>query len=596
MIKKRLLLICFWCNIFCWMYAAPFSFLETTVIQPDGSQLTLYASGDEFYHWVHDKDGYTVLQGEDGYCYYAEKNDMGELVPSPFLVGKTSIADTKLKPWLKISKEKYDVRRERLQPLSRTRGMFQPQYASHKKPLNNIVIFISFQDATTFSKKRSVYDSRFNSTTSSTGSLKDYYLEVSYDNLTIQSHFFPHADLEANNVGYVDFHNRGFYRAYNATTNPDGYKTSEESTMREHNLVQNAVDAMRSIIEQEFTPDEIDNDNDGYVDNICFVVQGNSDGWSDLLWAHRWSLYTKECYIHGKRVMDYVFQPENQVTVNTLCHEMFHALGAPDLYHYSEESKTLDPVGAWDLMNSGWCHMGAYMKWMYAGKSWITEIPEITTTGRYSLVPLSQGPDNSCYKINSSNANEYYVLEYRKKEGKYEKNIPRSGLLIYRINTTVSDGNRNGPPDEVYIYRPYGSLVENGFLDEAAYQTNAGAVMTDKTYPKPFLSDDSDGGLRITNLVIENDKLSFDINITTTGVESEQETSSFKIYLEGKTLIIHSNELIKDIVITDLSGKGILKWDNITQPISLQQLFSGVYIVSVTLANDTTYQQKIILK
>lgn len=578
------------------MYAAPFSFLETTVTQPDGSQLTLYASGDEFYHWVHDKDGYTVLQGEDGYCYYAEKNDMGELVPSSFLVGKTSIADTKLKPWLKISKEKYDVRRERLQPLSRTRGIFQPQYASHKKPLNNIVIFISFQDATTFSKKRSVYDSRFNSTTSSTGSLKDYYLEVSYDNLTIQSHFFPHADLEANNVGYVDFHNRSFYRAYNATTNPDGYKTSEESTMREHNLVQNAVDAMRSIIEQEFTPDEIDNDNDGYVDNICFVVQGNSDGWSDLLWAHRWSLYTKECYIHGKRVMDYVFQPENQVTVNTLCHEMFHALGAPDLYHYSEESKSLDPVGAWDLMNSGWCHMGAYMKWMYAGKSWITEIPEITTTGRYSLVPLSQGPDNSCYKINSSNANEYYVLEYRKKEGKYEKNIPRSGLLIYRINTAVSNGNRNGPPDEVYIYRPYGSLVENGFLDEAAYQTNAGAVMTDKTYPKPFLSDDSDGGLRITNLVVENDKLSFDINITTTGVESEQETSSFKIYLESKTLIIHSNELIKDIVITDLSGRGVMKWDNITQPISLQQLSSGVYIVSVTLANDTTYQQKIILK
>lgn len=179
----------------------------------------------------------------------------------------------------------------------------------------------------------------------------------------------------------------------------------------------------------------------------------------------------------------------------------------------------------------------------------------------------------------------------RKKENT-KRTFQRSGLLIYRINTTVSNGNRNGPPDEVYIYRPYGSLVENGFLDEAAYQTNAGAVMTDKTYPKPFLSDDSDGGLRITNLVVENDKLSFDINITTTGVESEQETSSFKIYLESKTLIIHSNELIKDIVVTDLSGKGVMKWDNVTQPISLQQLSSGVYIVSVTLANDTTYQQK----
>ena len=77
---------------------------------------------------------------------------------------------------------------------------------------------------------------------------------------------------------------------------------------------------------------------------------------------------------------------------------------------------------------------------------------------------------------------------------------------------------------------------------------------------------------------------------------SDERKQAEKIYLESKTLIIHSNELIKDIVVTDLSGKGVMKWDNVTQPISLQQLSSGVYIVSVTLANDTTYQQKIILK
>lgn len=91
------------------------------------------------------------------------------------------------------------------------------------------------------------------------------------------------------------------------------------------------------------------------------------------------------------------------------------------------------------------------------------------------------------------------------------KKSDRSGLLIYRINTTVSEGNRNGPPDEVYIYRPFGSLTENGFLDEAAYQTTSGAVMTDKTFPKPFLSDNSDGGLRIRNVIMEDDKLTFEI-------------------------------------------------------------------------------------
>ncbi|MCS3057447.1 hypothetical protein [Bacteroides salyersiae] len=56
---------------------------------------------------------------------------------------------------------------------------------------------------------------------------------------------------------------------------------------------------------------------------------------------------------------------------------------------------------------------------------------------------------------------------------------------------------------------PLVSLTENGFLDEAAYRTASGAVMTDKTFPKPFLSDNSDGGLRIRNVIMEDDKLTF---------------------------------------------------------------------------------------
>ena len=48
---------------------------------------------------------------------------------------------------------------------------------------------------------------------------------------------------------------------------------------KEHNLIVNAIDAVKASIEQDFTPDELDNDNDGYIDNVCFVIQGNSDGW-----------------------------------------------------------------------------------------------------------------------------------------------------------------------------------------------------------------------------------------------------------------------------------------------------------------------------
>lgn len=591
---KKVLLFAFLCSIFLTVNAAPFRFLETIVIQPDGSQLTLYASGDEFYHWVHDKDGYTILQGEDGYCYYARKDDSGNLKATTYRADNSLPADAGIRPWSKVSEQVYAEKRDKMlySPSTRANG---PQFSAHKGKLNNIVIFISFPDATKFKKKRSVYESRFNSTSSASGSLKDYYQEVSYSNLTIESVFFPEADLDNDSIGYRDFHKRGFYRAYNATTNTDGYRTSDEQTNREHNLLVSAVDAMRSKIEAAFTPEEIDNDGDGLVDNVCFVIQGNSDGWSDLLWAHRWSLYTKNCFIHGKRVLDYVFQPENQVTINTLCHEMFHALGAPDLYHYREDQSKLEPVGAWGLMGSGWTQMGAYMKWKYARQTWIKEIPVISKSGRYSLKPLQSGSNNVCYKVLSNNPNEYYVLEYRKKEGKYEKNLIRAGLLVYRINTTVSAGNRNGPPDEVYIYRPFGSMTENGRIDEAAFQTSSGAVISDKTFPKPFLTDETDGGLRIHNLTIEADQLSFDIALTATGIAHLDSDQHLNLFVADRTLTIHSDEDIKSIYITTVTGQRVLQTNNVDEGVSLNSLTSGIYIVSI-ISNKDTYQRKIIIK
>ena len=47
--------------------------------QPDGSILECFSSGDEFYNWVHDENGYTIVRSQvDGYCYYANE----DLTPS----------------------------------------------------------------------------------------------------------------------------------------------------------------------------------------------------------------------------------------------------------------------------------------------------------------------------------------------------------------------------------------------------------------------------------------------------------------------------------------------------------------------------------
>jgi M6 family metalloprotease-like protein len=72
---------------------------------------------------------------------------------------------------------------------------------------------------------------------------------------------------------------------------------------------------------------------------------------------------------------------------------MFHSLGAPDLYHYSYDG--LQPVYTWDVMETNLNppqHMGAYMKYKYG--EWITSIPVITSSGTYTLNPLTSSANN----------------------------------------------------------------------------------------------------------------------------------------------------------------------------------------------------------
>ena len=248
-----------------------------------------------------------------------------------------------------------------------------PEMAAKSGELNNLVVYIRFADDTEFTTTRQTYDNKFNPETGYT--LKSYFKEASYENIVIHSSHYPVCDLTTN-LSYQDYHNRNYFQPYNATTNPEGYSNSTERRVREHQLL---VDAINSINSEVPTDLNIDNDNDGLVDNVCFIIRGDNDAWADLLWAHRWSLYSQTVNINGKRVYDYTFQPESQNSVRTLNHEMFHVLGAPDLYHYTGNG--INPVGTWDVMEYGKGNMGAYMKWKYSGYQWMNIFPRLLHPG-----------------------------------------------------------------------------------------------------------------------------------------------------------------------------------------------------------------------
>lgn len=508
-------------------WSVPKRNIPTTITQPDGTKFECFVSGDEFHNWLHDANGYTIMQHpKTGYYVYAvEKN--GALVATDFVVGKVKPSSTKaLEPNANISNEMYLQKRARRRvnnnysSLDATKGRqgVAPLQTYADVTLNNVVIFIRFADVTPASETISYYENVYNT---STQSLKDYYDKVTYNKLAIQSSFYP-APSGGYVVWYTDTQNRNYYRPYNATTNPIGfnpnaeYPSTESSAYREHLLLKNAIDAVKSQIPTSLN---LDSNGDSYVDLISFIVQGANDEWNDLLWPHQWALSTQDAFVNGKKVGNYTFQIQffesSRIDLGTLCHEMFHQLGAPDLYHY-DKNATVDAVGTWDVM-SGTLNvpqnMGAYMKYTYGG--WINSIPEITATGTYTLNPLATSATQNCFRIPSPNSHsEYFVVEYRKRES-YDAGLAGDGLLVYRINSYLEGvGNADGPPDEVYIYRPDGTLSDNGLLRNAAYSSTAGrTAINDQTNPKSFLSDGLAGGLNISNVTAAGSSISFNVNV-----------------------------------------------------------------------------------
>lgn len=489
------------------LMAAPHTALPIAVNQPDGTPLTVYASGDEFHNWLHDADNYTIVRDDAGRYVYAAQAGEG-VAPTDLVVGRDLPSQRSLQPGINLSpalvREKYD------------RYAQMRDYGNGRSPhigqFNNVVIFIKFADDPEFSSPITVYDDLFNSLGENANSMRHYFKAASYDQLNVESTFYPIPD--GNTVlCYVDSHPRNYYRVYSAA-NTIGYQGDTDRTQREQQLLVRAVNAVSSQIP---TTLDIDGDDDGYVDNVCFIIQGSPDGWAELLWPHRWVLYAATAYIHGAQVWDFNFQLESSVAgsgAGVLSHEMFHSLGAPDLYRYNDT--TITPIGGWDIMANDANppqHMSAWMKYKYG--QWLPEVTSISASGTYTLSPVAESATNNIFRIPSWRTNEYYLVEYRKPYGMYDGNLPGSGLLVYRLNAN-EDGNAQGPPDELYIYRPFGyNTTTNGALSMAAFAQQYGRVeLSEATSPNGFMSNNSPGGLNLYDVGPAGDTITFKVKIS----------------------------------------------------------------------------------
>ncbi|MGN6646732.1 MAG: M6 family metalloprotease domain-containing protein [Cytophaga sp.] len=568
------------------------SYMENVPVklkQPDGTTLNCLATGSEYHNWYHDANNYTIIKNPTtGYYVYATLV-AGKLTPSAFIAGQVNPASVGLQPGVNLSEAEVAaktaaLRTKRAAPLSNSRVSAAAPVRPATGVYNNLVIFISFSDQAEIAVPLADVNAKFNAIGSL--SVRDFYKEVSTNQLDLVTTFYP-VSTGTYPVSYHDTHPRSYY----TKDAPDGYNnTSPDATTREHTLLANAVNAVKNQVPANLL---IDGDNDGNIDNIVFVINGYNEGWSDLLWPHRWALFSETATINGKRAWDYNIIFSEALGVGVICHELFHSFGAPDLYHYTDYPH--DPVGDWDLMASGdWNtprHMSVYMKEHYA--NWTSATPVITTPGRYSLAPLSRAP-YSAYRINLPNTDQFLMLEYRKKEGFYESALGgQEGLIIYRVNPNIS-GNANNGPEEVYIFRPDGTNDVNGSLYEAAFsETYSRTRFDDFSNPSCFLADGTPGGLPayygITNVSVLGDVISFDyqggVNGNQPPVVEITAPKSTSIITAPASIVIVANASDTDGTIANVefyNGTTLLGSDA-TMPYSFywQNIASGTYTINV---------------
>ena len=522
--KTKWILLIITCLMVANVWSAPIVHERVALKNPDDSIVVAYISGDEFFVRSYREDGYTMIRDPyTGFMCWAELNNIGDLVSTGYDVVKYDPGALGLVPNITISQEKYLEIRQGIE------GFLPdiPYRPLQSGTFHNIVIFVRFADQPEFASHheehahhgfgfmtpREYYEHILNGLGDDVYSLRQFYRTASYGQLDVISHLFPRP-VGNNIVSYQDFLTR------------DEYKDNASNTMDA--LLKRAINFVKNQIEADLTPEQIDKDGNGIIDNIAFIIRGDSLYSNYKFRSRKIQIYNID--IHGKTETTCNYnldhsQPNDEDEyslrrVGTICHEFGHSIGFPDLYAELPQ----DPIGIWCLMARGIIdnpsQISTYTKarwsnWLGSNPVWYENIPEITIDGRYSLSPIETSPLIHGYRFRSTKPNEFFIAEYRTKSIDTVPYATRegSGLVFFRINLTAQR--------PAYVYRVVENLLEEDvrLATKAFFSAHPDAsdriAINDFTHPAPVLTDGSPSGFHITNIGYPDDTISFYFTTTT---------------------------------------------------------------------------------
>ena len=394
--------------------------------QPDGTTVSIGLAGDEFYHFNITKDGYTVMLNAVGAYVYAQQGKDDVLVESGVLAhneGERSadelavLAATPKHLMDRAAVDQAHVRRTKLNAdlsnydLENFRGLvilidFADVKFRAEDPNTFYTEMFSAEGFTSFVDP--VKDKQVNCL----GSVRDYFKDQS------DGAFDPPFDV---------------YGPYTSTRNASQCSNYSLSIFREALNEANA--------EIDFS--QYDNNNDGKVDMVFFLVAGYSSSFAGnnngYLWPNASTMSYYNLSYDGKKLDRYACSTElygfeaAPVTVTvegigTICHEFSHVLGLPDLYdvdYNASGGQSHDP-GDWDVMSSGYSFLERY------ALGW-AQPKIITQEGSYSLQAVNITREG--YILRTPIDNEFFTIENRQLTG-WDSYLPGHGMIVTRVDST----------------------------------------------------------------------------------------------------------------------------------------------------------------
>lgn len=315
------------------------------------------------------------------------------------------------------------------------------QFASGTKKF--LVILIRAKDVASAYDSTKFQDLLFSKGTHPTGSLRDYFAEVSNNKFDVQGDVFGFYTASQSYSYYTD-------EGAGIDVWREGKNVYPNNAAK---LVEEAVDAAEGA-GVNFA--DYDNDKDGEVEGVWIVHQGvGAEGTSSHtdIWSHKWDIVsgggTARTY-DGVRINNYIMQPETNakgglIEIGVFCHEFGHLLGLPELYDTDYSSCG---NGIYDLMSGGaWgdvdkkhpespAHLSAWSKY-YLG--WANVYDWTSVEGGRTLAQVETG--NEIVKIGVEGSSREYFLLCNRRKTRFDKYLPGEGLLIWHVDENRIDAN-----------------------------------------------------------------------------------------------------------------------------------------------------------